>query len=115
MTIVRKKKQGKTDLEGNQSRAFLKCVDKLEESLMRECPDVALLALPYIETLRAFNQVVHDCFGVALHSSYKDSISRFSKLYRDLDISVTPKVNTLINLYFQSLIIFFRYIWLNIT
>ena len=82
--VVKKNKQGKSDLEGNQSRAFLKCLDKLEESLMRECsPSVVMNGLAYVETLRAFNQVVHTCFGVKLHRGYKESISRFSQLYSD--------------------------------
>ena len=42
VTIVRKKKQGKADLEGNQARAFLKCLDRLEENLMRECRSLKL-------------------------------------------------------------------------
>ena len=45
MNIVRKKKQGKADLEGNQSRRFLKCVDKLEVMLMMDCPDRAVVAI----------------------------------------------------------------------
>ena len=95
MNIVRKKKQGKADLEGNQSRRFLKCVDKLEVMLMMDCPDRAVVAIPYVEVLKAFNNVVHSCFGVALMADYKDHISRFSKLYRDLEISVTPKVKNM--------------------
>jgi hypothetical protein len=95
MNIVRKKKQGKADLEGNQSRRFLKCVDKLEVMLMMDCPDRAVVAIPYVEVLKAFNSVVHSCFGVALMADYKDHISRFSKLYRDLEISVTPKVRNM--------------------
>ena len=94
--IIRKKKQGKADLEGNQSRAFLKCLDKLEQCLMKESPDAVVNGLPYIETLRALNKVVHTCFGVSLISTYKDNIVKFSKLYRELGISVTPKVRYLI-------------------
>ena len=93
MTIVRKKKQGKTDLEGNQSRAFLKCLDRLEESVSHESCSVIVNALPYIEALRAFNKVVHNCFGANLYSNHKDSIIKFCKLYRNLGISVTPKVS----------------------
>lgn len=92
MNILSKKKQGNTDLEGNQSRAFLMCVDRLEAMLMMESSSVVVVAIPFIETLKAFNSVVHSCFGVALLEDYKDNIARFSKLYRDLDISVTPKV-----------------------
>ena len=88
-------KQGKADLEGNQSRRFLKCVDKLEVMLMMDCPDRAVVAIPYVEVLKAFNSVVHSCFGVTLLADYKDHISRFSKLYRDLEISVTPKVENM--------------------
>ena len=94
MTIVRKKKQGKADLEGNQARAFLKCLDRLEECLMRESPSVVVQGLGYIAVLRCFDTVVHQCFGVTLDAAnYKDSINRFSQLYRDIGISVTPKVS----------------------
>ena len=92
MNILRKKKQGNADLEGNQSRAFLKCVDKLEVQLMMECPGSTTLAIPYIQALKAFNSVVHSCFGVSLLKDYKVNINKFTKLYRDLGISVTPKV-----------------------
>ena len=93
MCILRKNKQGKADLEGNQSRDFLKCLDKLEECITRESSADQVKALAFVETFRAFKQVVHDCFSIKLQTSYKTSINNFSKLYRDLGISVTPKVH----------------------
>ena len=93
MHIARKKKQGNNDLEGNQSRDFLRCIDKLEVMLMKECPDRIVEALPYIAVLRAFNKVVHSCFGVTLLEGYAENITMFSKLYRELGITVTPKVH----------------------
>ena len=92
MHIARKKKQGNNDLEGNQSRDFLRCIDKLEVLLMRECPDRIVEAMPYIVVLKAFDKVVHSCFGVTLVEGYKENITMFSKLYRELGITVTPKV-----------------------
>ena len=60
---------------------------------MRECPDRIVEAMPYIVVLKAFDKVVHSCFGVTLVEGYKENITMFSKLYRELGITVTPKVH----------------------
>ena len=87
------KQAGEADLEGNQARDFLKCLDKLEEGITRVNSADQAKGLAFVQTLRAFKQVVHDCFSIKLQPSYKTSINHFSKLYRDLGISVTPKVH----------------------
>ena len=92
VSIVRKSYQGAHSLEGNQSSEFLKKVDKLELALLQESDLVKLAGLPYIEVLRAFRAVQEACFGLDLKPDYKEKIQKFSKLYRDLGISVTPKV-----------------------
>ena len=89
---MRKSYQGAHSLEGNQSSEFLKKVDKLEHDLLQESDLVKLAGLPYIEVLRAFRAVQEACFGLDLKPDYKDKIDKFSKCYRNLDISVTPKV-----------------------
>ena len=79
-------------MEGNQARKFLKKVDSLEQALMQESSMVIISGMPFIATLRAFDGVVKSCFGMELAVEYKEKIDQFSKLYRELDISVTPKV-----------------------
>ena len=92
-SIVRKKSQGGHALEGNQARKFLKRVDSLELALKKESSMSMVEGLPYIAALRAFDRVVVACFGMELKPDYKEHIAMFSKLYRELDISVTPKVH----------------------
>jgi hypothetical protein len=67
-------------------------VDRLELALLEESDSAKLAGLPYIEMLRSFRAVQDACFGMVLKPDYKDKIQRFSRLYRDLEISVTPKV-----------------------
>ena len=91
---MRKKAQGGHALEGNQARKFLKKVDILERALMKESSSVIITGMPFVGALRSFNKVVEACFGMQLATDYKEEIARFSKLYRELEISVTPKVWT---------------------
>ena len=67
-------------------------VDKLELALLQECDSVKLAGLPFVEMLRSFRAVQVACFGMELQPDYKEKIEKFSKLYRALEISVTPKV-----------------------
>ena len=90
--IVRKEAQGGHALEGNQARKFLRKVDSLEQTLMKENINTIIAGIPYVAALRAFDRVVVSCFGMELSGDHKQTISRFSQLYRELDISVTPKV-----------------------
>ena len=71
----------------------MKRVDSLEVALMKESNKSIVEGLPYIAVLRAFNRVVESCFGMQLAPNYKEHIARFSLLYRELEISVTPKVS----------------------
>ena len=48
--------------------------------------------LLYIQVLRAFREVQEACFGKELKPDFEEKIQNFSKLYRQLGISVTPKV-----------------------
>ena len=82
-------------LQGNQCRKFLRRLDKLDLSLQKLGPEVTLKGLPYLQCLRNFDQVVHLCFGQKLLPGYELAISNFSDTYRDLGISVTPKVGYL--------------------
>ena len=64
----------------------------MEAALMKESNMAMVEGLPYIAVFRAFNKVVESCFGMQLATDYKKCISNFSFLYRELGISVTPKV-----------------------
>ena len=60
-----------SNMQGNQSRDFLKKVDLLQQEL-EEMPEEALLnGLPYIHALRAFSKVVESCFPMHLLDSYE--------------------------------------------
>ena len=59
---------------------------------MKEANEVKFAGLQYIQVFRAFRKVQEACFGMVLMPDYKEKIKLFSRLYRELDISVTPKV-----------------------
>lgn len=84
--------QGSNSFEGNQARKLLQSVDKLERDVKSLDFETAAKALPFVETLRKLDKVVTACFGQTLDPQYDDHIDAFSKQYRSLDISVTPKV-----------------------
>ena len=104
---MQKKKQGKSSLEGNQSRAFLKLADKLEQAFHNAGGEVIVRGLPYIASLRCFNKVVEQCFQVELKEEYKASIRDFEKKYRELGVTITPKVKQTVKLY-QINIFFYK-------
>lgn len=106
--IVRKKGQGGHALEGNQARKFLKKVDRLEQAVMQENSMTIITGMPFIAALRAFDGVVKSCFGMELAVDYKEKIDQFSKLYRELDISVTPKV-LFLRIFYSNFSIFEHY------
>ena len=77
---------------GNQSKQFLDKVDLLESKLMLESPQEIINGLPFIAAIRAFRKVVDSCFGMVLDPNYLTLIAQFRKLYIELEISITPKV-----------------------
>ena len=85
-------------LQGNASRKFLKCLDSLEFELSKCSVAVHIRGLPYIRVLRAFDKVVHTCFGSTLLVGWQQHLADFSESYKalrsrhDRPISVTPKV-----------------------
>ena len=85
-------------LEGNASRKLLKSTFSLEDHLKCQSKDMYERGLPYILTLRDFNEVVHCCFGNELLEGWQESISRFTYSYKQLrnnkgcPVSITPKV-----------------------
>ena len=93
VSLVRKSYQGAHSLEGNQSRTFLKKIDLLEITLLKQPSQVILNGLPYLAALRALDKVVGACFSVDLDPAYPSYIQIFKEAYCDLDISITPKVH----------------------
>lgn len=89
---MRKSYQGGHSLEGNQSSDFLKKIDLLERALLKEADHIKLSGMPYIGVFRALRAVQVACFGLELKADFGERIKLFSRLYRQLDISVTPKV-----------------------
>ena len=85
-------------LQGNASRKFLKCLDSLELELSKCSTAVHIKGLPFIRVLRAFDMVVHTCFGSTLLQGWQQHLAEFTESYRalrscnDRPISVTPKV-----------------------
>ena len=44
-------------MEGNQARKFLRKVDSLEQTLMKETINTIIAGMPYVAALRAFDRV----------------------------------------------------------
>ena len=91
-SIIRKKKQGKSSLEGNQCREFLKKLDKLEQAFFLAGFEEAVNGRPFIASMRSFSRVVDLCFQVELKEGYQESIKEFERKYLELGVTVTPKV-----------------------
>ena len=56
-SIVRKQKQGRPGLEGEQAREFTNLADDLSQKLEKEDIEAWFKAQPCVATLRAFNKV----------------------------------------------------------
>lgn len=71
---------------GNACKILLEKIDILRASCSIGC-------LQYVDVMQKFNNVVHDCFGMQLRSSYEKSIDAFKIAYLSTDLNVTPKVH----------------------
>jgi hypothetical protein len=86
-------------LEGNSTRKLLKLLDSLELELSKLSPEIYLNSLPFLRTLRAFNLVVHRCFGAVLLDGWREAIGEFTLSYNGMTtwdgkpISITPKAH----------------------
>ena len=102
-------------LDGNASRDVLLAVDNLELALKNYSLETYCIALPFIETLRKFSEVVESCFKIEVVEGWERNIKKFSDSYRALQsnkgrpISVTPKVVHLFNL-IQADLFFEQYV-----
>ena len=82
-------------LAGNECRKLLKNVDALERLAQQHS---FFPAVPFIDTLRKFNGVVHACFGNTLDYSYAEKIEQFRVSYLQLQgTTITPKVHAVIH------------------
>ena len=54
-----------------------------------------LSILKYVHALRCLHQVVLSCFGMSLDPEYDTYIRKFKEVYKDLGITITPKVHIL--------------------
>lgn len=79
--------------EGNQARKFLKFSNKLVEPAKNLPEPSQQKAVAFVNTIMQFNSVVIACFGQELQPNFKEEIIQFEALYRELSISVTPKVH----------------------
>ena len=78
------------DYSGRYCDKLLRNLDKLEEIVSKDL-------LPLVEALRAFNKVVHSCFGTDAHDNYKEQINAFEKcsfdIYMDFDVNFSTKAH----------------------
>ena len=79
--------------KGNQSRVFLKKIDYLQRALEKEGGLAYLKGLPFVECLRSFSQLVHNCFGVKLNGNFETSLRQFKEKYMALEITIIPKAH----------------------
>ena len=78
---------------GNDCLKMLRNADILQKlAEEHESPSM----MKYVQIIRSFYCVVKSCFGMVLDSNYGNSINDFKDFYRDLGISVTPKVHILV-------------------
>ena len=89
---MRKSYQGQHSLEGNQCSEYLKKLENLEIELRKEPSEMIEKTVPFLNTLKAFRKVQESCFGMDIKGDYRKHIEEFSRTYRELNISVTPKV-----------------------
>ena len=78
---------------GNDCLKMLKNVDILQQ--IAESENMHVIQ-KYVHILRCLYNIVVSCFGMTLNPLYYDHIQKFESVYKDLGISITPKVHILI-------------------
>ena len=78
----------KTTLDGPNLNLLLKKIDKLENFVDPKFHN-------FIECMRLFHEVQDACFGMELADDWEVKIHIWSESYKDLGISITPKVHCL--------------------
>ena len=79
--------------EGNDSRALLKNINRLEELF----PVTNLKTKKYSIALSALNEVVATCYGPELHPDFEKKPEKFTEAYLSLKINVTPKIHAVMH------------------
>ena len=81
------------DYSGRYCDKLLRNLDKLEELVVEELK-------PIVETLKAFDEVIHACFGKEAHPNYMDTITKFEncwfEMYIEFDIPYINKAHIII-------------------
>ena len=72
-TIIRKMKQGRSALEGNQCDKFLLKTDILERELLAMGREVAIKGLPFVAAFHAFKDVQKACMGMELCADWSET------------------------------------------
>ena len=93
--LVRPKLHG-GEFPGNSCKTLLNSIDKLEDILPKDVKETVKVQR-LVKALKDFKEVKDSCFGKEVDSAYKVVIREFEKSYRNLDISVTPKVHAVID------------------
>ena len=78
---------------GNDCLKMLKNVDTLQQ--IAEMHNMHVIQ-KYVHILRCLYPIVKSCFGMKLDPQYNFYIQQFENVYKDLGISITPKVHILI-------------------
>ena len=112
--VSRNKKQQRSALEGNQARKFIASVGLLEQQLANHSEEALMKATPMIQVGKAFHKVIESYMGMDLMPNWRDTIDHFTLIYRQSDMSITPKVSN-IKCFPKKQTICFRYTWLCTT
>ena len=88
-------KRGRSALEGNQARAFIKAIPILEREFYKIGGELLLGGLEVVSVGQGFNLVIESCLGMELLPGWREAIHQFSIKYRQTGMSVTPKVELL--------------------
>ena len=79
-------------MDGNSSRDFLNSLPSLELELKKKGEGILIEGLKVVEVGRAFKKVKETCLGMNLQPGWEEAIKAFSRVYRQSDMTVTPKV-----------------------
>ena len=95
-------------MEGNATKKVLQNIESLSHLLSQHSEQAFQLGQPFLETLKAFDAVVHSSFGGTLLEGWEGDIAEFSAQYSSLlstnskPVSITPKVGKIhINIFIK--------------
>ena len=94
--VERNKKQQRSALEGNQARKFIASMGLLEQQLANHSEEALIMAMPMVQVGKAFHKVIESCMGMELRPNWKETIVHFTLIYKQSEMSVTPKVRIVI-------------------